>query len=60
MLDQSLLFLALNVDALRALARATVWFPSAEASLRDMDRSDRPPSQFSRPAKDAPVLSEGG
>jgi len=44
MLDQSLLFLALNVQSLRSLARATGWYAPAEARLRDMDRTHRPPS----------------
>lgn len=42
MLDQSLLFLALNVDTLRALSRRTVWYTSAEVHLREMDRSHGP------------------
>ncbi|HET9934320.1 MAG TPA: hypothetical protein VFQ35_26640 [Polyangiaceae bacterium] len=42
MLDQSLLFLSLNVDALRELSRRTSWYASAEARLRDMDRTHAP------------------
>jgi hypothetical protein len=47
MLDQSLLFLALNVGTLRALSRATVWYAAGEARLRDMDRSHRPAPESS-------------
>ena len=43
MLDQALLFLALHVQTLRNLARATSWYAPAEARLRDMDRTHRPP-----------------
>ncbi len=39
MLDQSLLFLSLNVDALRELSRKASWYPSAEQRLREMDRT---------------------
>jgi hypothetical protein len=48
MLDQSLLFLALNVDALRALSRRTSWYSSAEARIRDMDRTHPAPEPGSR------------
>lgn len=43
MLDQSLLFLALNVDALRELSQSTSWYASAESRLRDMDRTHPAP-----------------
>ncbi|HYP76081.1 MAG TPA: hypothetical protein VER12_09005 [Polyangiaceae bacterium] len=45
MLDQSLLFLALHVQALRDLARATAWYAPAEARLREMDSTHRPPTE---------------
>ncbi|HEX3852561.1 MAG TPA: hypothetical protein VHW01_16445, partial [Polyangiaceae bacterium] len=48
MLDQSLLFLALNVDALRALSRRTSWYSSAESRIRDMDRTHPAPEPGSR------------
>jgi hypothetical protein len=59
MLDQSLLFLALHVHALRDLARATSWYASAEARLRDMDRSHRPPSDSARFAREDAMQVEG-
>ncbi len=43
MLDQSLLFLALHVDIVRGLSRQTAWYPSAEARIRDMDRTHPAP-----------------
>ena len=59
MLDQSLLFLALQVNALRSLVRATSWHASAEARLRDMDRTHRPPRGPTRVASDPLTHSEG-
>jgi len=47
MLDQSLLFLALQAPAMRDLVRATPWAGSAEARLRDMARTHRPPNEAS-------------
>lgn len=52
MLDQSLLFLALHASALRNLARATSWYASAEARLRDMDRTHLPPRGPTQVASD--------
>jgi hypothetical protein len=42
-LDQSLLFLGLNVDAVWRLARGTGWYASAEQRIVDLDRTARPP-----------------
>jgi hypothetical protein len=54
LLDQALLFLALDVEALRTLSRATSWYVSAEARLRAMDRTHPPPATFeSRSTGDA-------
>jgi hypothetical protein len=41
-LDQSLLFLALNADALRALSRGAAWYPSAAARIRASSEAPRP------------------
>jgi len=60
MLDQSLLFLALQVNELRSLARAASWYASAEARLRDMDRTHRPPREPARFASDRDVHWGGG
>jgi len=60
MLDQSLLFLALNADALRDLARASPWYASAEARLRDMDRTHAPPAVSIPRAADIGVHRVGG
>jgi hypothetical protein len=60
MLDQSLLFLALHAGALRNLARATAWYAPAEARLREMDRTHRPPTEATRQAaSDADSLGGG-
>lgn len=56
MLDQSLLFLALYVSEVRNLARLTSWYASAEARLREMDHTDRPPVEPSPRASDQRVL----
>jgi hypothetical protein len=45
-LDQSLLFLSLNSDALQALARRTAWYASAEQRTRALDHSRQPPSHL--------------
>lgn len=37
-LDQGLMFLALNADAVRRLVKKTAWYPSAERQLQAMDR----------------------
>jgi hypothetical protein len=37
-LDQGLMFLALNADAVRGLVQKTTWYPAAESLLRAMDR----------------------
>lgn len=60
MLDQSLLFLALHVQALRDLARATRWYAPAEARLRKMDGSHLPPPESTRVAVDSPTKLGGG
>ena len=60
MLDQSLLFLALYADSLRDLARATPWYASAEARLRDMDRTHRPPANAAPRAAELSVRRVGG
>jgi hypothetical protein len=60
MLDQSLLFLALHVSALRSLARATAWYAPAEARLRDMDRTHRPKAVSVRGAADDKSVLVGG
>lgn len=43
LLDQALLFLALNVDTLRALTRESPWSAAAEARLRAMDQTHAAP-----------------
>jgi hypothetical protein len=43
LLDQGLLFLALNADVLRGLVQKTPWYASAERRLKAMDRNDTPP-----------------
>jgi hypothetical protein len=43
-LDQSLLFLSLNADVVRALARRTAWYASAEQRTRELDRTSQPPA----------------
>jgi len=60
MLDQSLLFLALYSDALRSLAHAAPWYPAAEARLRDMDRTHRPPATSAARAAELRVRQVGG
>ena len=60
MLDQSLLFLALYPEALRNLARASSWYASAEARLRDMDRTHRPPATSAPRAAELGVRRVGG
>jgi hypothetical protein len=44
LLDQGLLFLALNADVLRDLVRKTPWYASAERRLKAMDRMNLPPN----------------
>lgn len=60
MLDQSLLFLALNVKELRSLARSTSWYASAETRLRDMDRTHRAPTELVRHAAEQRKPLEDG
>jgi hypothetical protein len=43
LLDQGLLFLALNADVLRTLVQKTPWYASAERRLKAMDRHNTPP-----------------
>ena len=43
LLDQGLLFLALNADVLRGLVQKTPWYASAERRLKAMDRNNLPP-----------------
>lgn len=43
LLDQGLLFLALNADVLRNLVQKTPWYASAERRLKAMDRNNLPP-----------------
>jgi len=44
LLDQGLLFLALNADVVRGLVQKTNWYASAERRLKAMDRNNLPPS----------------
>jgi hypothetical protein len=44
LLDQGLLFLALNADVLRGLVQKTPWYASAERRLKAMDRTSTPPN----------------
>ncbi len=60
MLDQSLLFLALHVGALRDLSRATAWYAPAEARLREMDRTHPAPAESARRAAGDGVRLGGG
>jgi hypothetical protein len=57
-LDQSLLFLSLNVDVVRALARRTTWYASAEQRTRELDRTSQPPAVM-RTAEASPALGQG-
>jgi hypothetical protein len=43
LLDQGLLFLALNADVVRGLVQKTPWYASAERRLKAMDRNNLPP-----------------
>jgi hypothetical protein len=43
LLDQGLLFLALNADVVRGLVQKTPWYASAERRLKAMDRNNTPP-----------------
>src|SRR5688572_8288076 len=43
LLDQGLLFLALNADVVRDLVQKTPWYASAERRLKAMDRNNLPP-----------------
>jgi hypothetical protein len=43
LLDQGLLFLALNGDVVRGLVQKTPWYASAERRLKAMDRNNLPP-----------------
>ncbi|HWO15027.1 MAG TPA: hypothetical protein VNN80_36240 [Polyangiaceae bacterium] len=43
LLDQGLLFLALNGDVVRGLVQKTPWYASAERRLKAMDRYNTPP-----------------
>lgn len=43
LLDQGLLFLALNTDVVRDLVQKTPWYASAERRLKAMDRTHEPP-----------------
>jgi hypothetical protein len=44
-LDQGLLFLALNADVVRGLVRETPWYASAERRLKAMDRKSAGPAK---------------
>jgi hypothetical protein len=44
LLDQGLLFLALNADVVRDLVQKTPWYASAERRLKAMDRNNLPPA----------------
>jgi hypothetical protein len=44
LLDQGLLFLALNADVVRGLVQKTSWYASAERRLKAMDRNNLPPT----------------
>jgi hypothetical protein len=44
LLDQGLLFLALNADVVRGLVLKTPWYVSAERRLKAMDRNNLPPA----------------
>ena len=54
-LDQALMFLALNADVLRGLVGKTVWFTSAADRLRAMDQMFQPPAPA--PAAAAPATA---
>jgi hypothetical protein len=56
-LDQSLLFLSLNVDVVRTLARRTTWYASAEQRTRELDRTSQPPAEL-RTAEASPALGQ--
>jgi hypothetical protein len=53
-LDQGLLFLALNADVVRGLVQKTPWYPSAERRLRAMDRKNTAPIKKQRPSVGEP------
>jgi hypothetical protein len=61
-LDQGLLFLALNADVTRSLVRKTAWYASAERRLVAMDRSflapTTPPPDASEPLDVASAPSD--
>jgi hypothetical protein len=44
LLDQGLLFLAMNADVVRGLVQKTPWYASAERRLKAMDRNNLPPA----------------
>lgn len=44
LLDQGLMFLALNADVVRGLVQKTPWYASAERRLKAMDRNNLPPT----------------
>jgi hypothetical protein len=48
-LDQGLLFLALNADVVRGLVQKTAWYPSAERRLKAMDRKSAGPKKRPEP-----------
>jgi hypothetical protein len=52
-LDQSLLYLALHAETLRALARRSDWYAPAEDALRALDARHQPPT-LAAPAGTAP------
>lgn len=55
-LDQGLMFLALNADVVRSFVQKTGWYAVAEQRLRVMDRAFRAPQQAPRPPE--PVKGE--
>lgn len=59
LLDQGLLFLALNADVVRGLVQKTAWYPSAAWRLKAMDRHNLPPTVKVQADPAEPISSLG-
>lgn len=55
LLDQGLLFLALNADVVRDLVQKTPWYASAERRLKAMDRNNLPPPMREQTGPGEPI-----
>jgi hypothetical protein len=56
-LDQGLMFLSLNADTVRSLARKTSWYSPAERRLQSMDRNFSMPNKPKTDVKEGPEVA---